>query len=158
MAKMTTRFANFTREQMDKERKAAEVAASDAYYAQNEAYAFSSEESAGSYVLERHNGAARAACAARDVILNEWYLTPQGAEEKRLAEEAERRRMEEKQALAEACLAEKQAKHLAYAKSQGFDTVIAYIDYVNSTWRYCHKNPWVSWLTCVRQVQVPEWW
>lgn len=95
---------------------------------------------------------------AQAPIWAEWYKTPQGAEEKRLAEEAERLRMEEKQALAEARLAKREAKRLAYAKSQGFDTVIAYIDYVNSTWRYCHKNPWVSWLTCIRRVQVPEWW
>ena len=87
-----------------------------------------------------------------------WRETPQGAEEKRLAEEAERSLMKETQALAEARLAEMQAKRLAYAKSQGFDTVIAYIDYVNSTWRYCHKNPWVSFLTCVRRVETPEWW
>ena len=100
----------------------------------------------------------QAVSAAQEPIWAEWYKTPQGKEEKRLAKEAERRSMEEKQALAEARLAEKQARRLAYAKSQGFDTVTAYIDYVNSTWRYCHKNPWVSWLTCVRRVQVPEWW
>jgi hypothetical protein len=55
-------------------------------------------------------------------------------------------------------LADLAVRRQAYAKSQGFDTVFAYIAYVNSTWRYCHKNPWVSWLTCVRRVQVPEWW
>ena len=95
---------------------------------------------------------------AQEPIWAEWYNTPQGAEEKRLAEEAERSLMKEKQAIVNARLAEMQAKRLAYAKSQGFDTVIAYINYVNSTWRYCHKNPWVSFLTCVRRVQVPDWW
>ena len=110
------------------------------------------------YILELNNRCSYAVHTAQEPIWAAWHETPQGKEEVRLAEEAERRRMEEKQALAEARLAENQAKRLAYAKSQGFDTVIAYIDYVNSTWRYCHKNPWVSWLTCVRRVQVPEWW
>lgn len=87
-----------------------------------------------------------------------WYKTPQGVEEKRLAEKAELSLMKEKQAIVNARLAEMQAKRLAYAKSQGFDTVIAYIDYVNSTWRYCRENPWVSWLTCVRRVETPDWW
>ena len=110
------------------------------------------------YVISLGNAIAYAVEDAQAKIWAEWYKTPQGAEEKRLAEEAERLRMEEKQALAEARLAKREAERLAYAKSQGFDTVIAYIDYVNSTWRYCHKNPWVSFLTCVRRVETPEWW
>jgi len=156
---MTTRFANFTREQMDKELKAAEVAASDAYYAQNEAYRFSSEESAGTYVLERHNGAARAARDARDVILNEWYLTPQGAEEKRLADEAAleaQKKMAMEQQIAYELGKEKQRLYLAdlavrrqtYAAKCGFENWAAYVAYIVPQIRYSYEHPWLAWVIC----------
>jgi hypothetical protein len=83
-----------------------------------------------------------------------WWESPEGKEEKRLAEEAERARIEEKNALHR----EKEAMRLAYVKTQGFDTVTAYIDYVNSTWIYCRDYPWVSWMTCVRRVRLPSDW
>jgi enoyl-CoA hydratase/carnithine racemase len=151
---------------MDKELKAAEVAASDAYYAQNEPYEFSSEESAGSYELERHNGAARAARAARDVILNEWYLTPQGAEEKRLANEAvleAQKKMAMEQQIAYELGKEKERFYLAdlavrrqaYATKWGYKDWAAYVAYIVPQIRYSYEHPWLAWVICRSDPEPP---
>ena len=106
------------------------------------------------YNLMLNNMCRYAVHSAQEPILAAWWESPEGKEEKRLAKEAERARIEEKNALHR----EKEARRLAYVKTQGFDTVTAYIDYVNSTWIYCRDYPWVSWMTGWRRVRLPSDW
>ena len=148
-----------TRAELEAALAKAGYAASSEFYDKNQPPAFSTECSAGTDLEEYHNAAAQLVLAAQKPIWDEWYLTPQGAEEKRLAEEAaleaENIAYELEKEKERLYLADLAVRRQAYAAKCGFENWSAYVAFIEPQIRYSYEHPWLAWVICRSDPEPP---
>ena len=159
------RFNNeSTQEELRSALDAAGYAASSKFYDKNPPPVFSTEMTAGTDMEEYHAAAAQSARAAKELVLSEWYKTPQGAEEKREAEEAaleaEKERLkaeniayEQRKEQNRLYLVDLAHRRQTYAVKNGFEDWSACVAHIVASIRYRRAHPWLAWMTCAGEPE-----